>query len=81
MSNLFGHVHLEYAKDYIPKKELVGDGKVTWVPDTLPDSPEWDPTDVPSANIVLSGRFAQWKRKVLSHEAYDQTKKAIEERW
>ena len=81
MSYLFGHVHLEYAKDYIPKKELVGDGKITWVPDTLPDSPEWDPTDVPSENIVLSGRFAQWKRKVLSHEAYDQTKKAIEERW
>ena len=79
MSSLFGYIHLEYSKDYIPKTELVGDGQITWVPDTLPDTPEWDLADVPAKNVFLIGRYAQWKRKVLSHDAYAEVQSILVE--
>jgi len=71
LSKLFGFVHAEYGKDYVLKQELVGDGKITYVPDTWPNAPIWDPSDVPAKNVILVGRFAQWDRKVLSHNAYE----------
>lgn len=71
ISNLFGFVHNEYGKNYIPSMELVGSGQITWVRDMPPDTPEWDPEDTPADNVYLLGRFAQWSRKVLSHNAFE----------
>lgn len=78
ISQLFGYLHLEYSQYYVPNQELIGDGKITWVPDTNPDTPEWDPQDVPADNVILVGRHAQWSRKVLSHNAYEQTIKILQ---
>ena len=80
ISQLFGYVHFEYSQYYIPTQELVGNGKVTWVPDTYPDTPEWDLQDVPANNVHLIGRHAQWRRKILSHDAYEQTIEILEQK-
>ena len=80
ISQLFGYLHLEYSQYYVPTQELIGNGIVTWVPDTYPDTPEWDPQDVPADNVILVGRHAQWDRKILSHHAYEQTVKVLQEK-
>ncbi len=80
VSQLFGYVHFEYSQYYIPTQELIGNGKVTWVSDTYPATPEWNPQDVPADNIILVGRHAQWNRKILSHHAYEQTVKILEQK-
>ena len=71
MSSLFGFIHCEYGKDYIPRVELIESGKVTWARDLAPDTPEWDPEDTPAENVHLIGRHAQWSRKKLAHHAFD----------
>jgi hypothetical protein len=73
ISYLFGYIHTEYSTEYIPKVELIASGKVSWVSDTIPSAPQWDPEDVPADNVTLIGRFACWSRKVLSSDAYDIT--------
>lgn len=78
MSSLFGYVHWEYSKDYIPKVELLGSGRVTWATDTMPDTPEWDPRDTPASNVTLLGRWAQWSRKILAHDAHYETTRVLE---
>ena len=81
ISQLFGYIYVEYSQYYIPKQELVGTaGKITWVPDMSPGTPEWDPQDVPADNVILVGRHAQWSRKILSHHAYEQTIKILQEK-
>ncbi|KKL59409.1 hypothetical protein LCGC14_2215610 [marine sediment metagenome] len=80
ISQLFGYIHMEYSQYYTPKQELIGNGKVTWVQDTMPDTPEWDPQDVPANNVHLIGRHAQWSRKILSHDAYEQTVEILEQK-
>ncbi len=80
VSQLFGYIHFEYSQYYIPTQELIGDGKVTWVPDTYPDTPEWDLQDVPANNVHLIGRHAQWNRKILSYHAYEQTIDILEQK-
>lgn len=82
MSDLFGYVHNEYISGYIPKMELVGkEGRISWASDLIPGLMQmWDPKDVPADNVVLVGRWAQWSRKILSHDAYGQTIRALEEK-
>jgi len=79
MSNLFGFLHTEYSKDHIVNADLLDGGTVQWVRDTYPDTPEWDAFDVPADNVVLVGRWAQWKRKVLAHNAYETTMAVLKE--
>lgn len=78
MSSLFGFVHLEYSKEYIPKIELIASGKVAWVSDTTPDAPEWNIEDTPANNVTLLGRIAMWSRKVLAHDAHYETTRVLE---
>jgi len=77
-SRLFGRVHLEYPNDHIINQDITGDGVLLYAPDTRPDTPEWDPLDVPSKNVYLIGRHAEWNRRVLSHNAYEKAKSIIE---
>ncbi len=78
MSSLFGFIHNEYSKDYIPDIALIGAGQVTWMTDTLPDTPEWDLGDTPADNVYLIGRHAQWSRKKLAHHAFDDVIEILE---
>jgi hypothetical protein len=78
-SRLFGRVHLEYPSDHIINQDILGDGILCYAPDTRPDTPEWDPTDVPAKNVHLIGRHAEWNRKILSHDAYSKVLKILEE--
>lgn len=80
MSSLFGFIHNEYAQNYIPKMELVGEnGRISWVPDFLPDIPPVvGLRDVPADNVILVGRWAQWDRKILSHNAYSQVLEVLQ---
>ena len=80
ISQLFGYLHLEYSQYYIPTQELIGNGRVTWVPDMSPGTPEWNLQNVPADNVHLIGRHAQWSRKILSHHAYEQTIKILEQK-
>lgn len=80
-SSLFGYVHAEYPQTYSPRlKLLTKDAHVTWVADTIPDTPEWNPYITPAYNVTLLGRFARWDRKVLAHHAYARTKAVLENR-
>ena len=78
ISYLFGRFHTEYPSDHIINQDIIGDGILCYAPDTRPDTPEWDPTDVPAKNVYLIGRHAEWNRKVLSHDAYEKAKSIIE---
>jgi hypothetical protein len=40
-----------------------------------PETPGW--SDVPARNIVLTGRFARWDRRELSHDSYVRTQTVL----
>jgi hypothetical protein len=40
-----------------------------------PGTPRW--TTAPAKNVILLGRFAQWDRKLLSHQAYRTTRQNL----
>lgn len=66
-SSLFGILTKEYPKDYqISTRE-----QVVMIPDLLPSCPEWPENATPAKNVFLMGRWAEWKRHMLAHEAYD----------
>lgn len=77
-SSLFGKMYFEYIPGYDPKAvSFETDVQLRSAPDLHPDTPEWDPERVPSPKVVLAGRFAQWSRKVLTHDAKDRARKVI----
>lgn len=69
---LFGHTSFEFPahlKDPGLHMDTTG-GTVRWVNDLHPTVKPLHPAQVSSDNIVLIGRFAEWNRKRLSHQAY-----------
>lgn len=75
-STLFGKEHTEYADlSEVPAEKLKF---VTLVPDIHPSSKPKSNYDLPMNNLVFIGRFATVNRSMLSHEAYEQTERAID---
>lgn len=70
-SNLFGAEYIEYADvESLPAGE-----KFTWVRDIDPKS-SVRPIDHPR-NLYLVGRYAEAKRSMLAHEAYNRAKEIL----
>jgi len=65
MSNLFGKRFTEYPPNFI-----VPSGDVIVIKDMYPNVAEYQRYENDLHNLHMVGRFAQWKRTMLSHEAY-----------
>jgi hypothetical protein len=78
-SLLFGYLYREYVSSVKFSKDQYDQYHCGYFPDLHPETPEWDIYDVPADNVVLLGRYAEWSRKVLSHEAYQKTLEILKE--
>jgi hypothetical protein len=75
VSILFGCIHYEYSTK-VPATEIDPTGHFM---DMHPNVREWSYR--PRNNVHYIGRFAQWKRHMLAHEAYTSTKEILKENW
>lgn len=79
-ASLFGNHFLEFPKG-MDEQEVYGETHlVGYKVVTLKDlDPRTKPVQQPEGKIKLIGRWAQWDRKILSHDAYGLAVKFIEE--
>lgn len=78
-SQLFGKVHFEYVPNHIIDGRTLGDsGSVRTVMDIHPDTIPWESDRTPAKNVHLLGRYAEWTRHKLSHDAYNDTVTILE---
>ena len=84
-SNLFGKKYIEFShfatRNDVMNSLPVFDSteRINWIRDFIPECPELDSSEIPSKNLKPIGRYAQFKRKMLSHEAYSEANKIIKE--
>lgn len=78
-SSLFESVHIEYAPKHIMNMDVVGNlGEVVYMKDMHPSIEKWDKERVADKKVHLLGRYAEWDRHKLSHDAYDDTLAILE---
>ena len=81
-AQLFGNHFLEFPKGLTQEHDLeewpidLKGYKVVMLKDLDPRTKPWHQ---PKGNIRLIGRWAQWDRKILSHDAYGIVQKMIQE--
>jgi hypothetical protein len=73
MSMIFGSIHIEYVPGSVLSPDLKEIGKVHMVSDIHPNVPTYSETELPF-NVYPIGRYAEWKRHMMSHEAYDKAR-------
>jgi hypothetical protein len=80
ISQIYGKIFVEYPTHHILEQKAVGrNAKVTTVHDLHPAMAiPTTPPDLPN-NIRMIGRYAEFKRHMLAHEAYTETMTILED--